>query len=139
MREAESRVADTHRHQQEVEAAARRAEEAGYRDLQGEREHVKAERERANALVAEAGGMKRELEQSKRLAEAEALCRRREEEERLKALEARAREREQGLDALAARKDRSSSAPGSSVRKRNGRHAWSASAWSRRPVRSRRG
>ncbi|MDQ3582348.1 MAG: cyclic nucleotide-binding domain-containing protein, partial [Pseudomonadota bacterium] len=109
VREAESRVADTYRHQQEVEAAAHRAERAGYQDLQGERDYAKAERERANALVAEAEAMKRELEESKRLADADALHRRREEEERLKALEAsleaRVREREQGIDSLAAMKE----------------------------------
>jgi hypothetical protein len=58
---------------------------------------------RPRALVAEAEAMKRELEESKRLAEADTLHRRREEEERLKALggpctRTRARDRFTGSD-----------------------------------------
>ncbi|MGH8576044.1 MAG: cyclic nucleotide-binding domain-containing protein [Gammaproteobacteria bacterium] len=106
-REVEVRMKEAERHRERIERELRDAQGKNQAALEQERIRVEAEVQRANALVAHAEAMKRDIEEAKRAAEQDAARQRQVEEERIRGLKAqlkqKLRSREREIDETAKR------------------------------------
>ena len=106
-REVEARMKEAERHRERIERELREAQGKNQAELEQERLRVEAEVQRANALVAHAEAMKRDIEEARRVAEQDAARQRQVEEERIRGLKAqlkqKLRSREREMDETAKR------------------------------------
>ena len=106
-REVEARMKEAQRHRERIERELREAQGKNQAGLEQERLRVEAEVQRANALVAHAEAMKRDIEEARRAAEQDAARQRQVEEERIRGLKAqlkqKLRSREREIDETAKR------------------------------------
>ncbi|MGQ0592957.1 MAG: cyclic nucleotide-binding domain-containing protein [Gammaproteobacteria bacterium] len=106
-REVEARMKEAQRHRERIEREMREAQGKNQAELEQERTRIEAEMQRADALVAHAEAMKRDIAEAKRVAEHEAARQRQVEEERIRGLKAKLkqklRSREREIDETAKR------------------------------------
>ena len=106
-REVEARMKEAERHRERIERELREAQGKNQAELEQERLRVEAEVQRANALVAHAEAMKRDIAEARRVAEQDAARQRQVEEERIRGLKAqlkqKLRSREREIDETAKR------------------------------------
>ncbi len=106
-RQVEAQMQEAERHRERIERELREAHGKNQAELEQERLRVEAEVQRANALVAHAEAMKRDIAEAKRVAEQDAARQRQIEEERIRGLKAqlkqKLRSREREIDETAKR------------------------------------
>ena len=106
-REVEARMKEAERHRERIERELREAQGKNQAELEQERLRVEAEVQRANALVAHAEAMKRDITEARRVAEQDAARQRQVEEELIRGLKAqlkqKLRSREREIDETAKR------------------------------------